>query len=129
MALMNSSLFYLWFATYADGFHLSHLLVKAFPVGLDIGAQKTLAELAYRLEQDINLHSRRSTRNTRARQNGGGDHIELEEYYMVYSKPILDQIDMQLAHYYAFTDQELDFIVNYDVKYRMGQHASFKLPK
>lgn len=126
MALMNSSLFYLWFATYADGFHLSHTLVKAFPVGPDIGAQKTLTELAYRLEQDINQHSRRSTRNTRARQrqNGGGDHIELEEYYMVYSKPILDQIDMQLAHYYAFTDQELDFIVNYDAKYRMGQHSS-----
>jgi hypothetical protein len=126
MALMNSSLFYLWFATYADGFHLSHLLVKAFPVGPDIGAQKTLTELACRLEQDINQHSRRSTRNTRARQrqNGGRDHIELEEYYMVYSKPILDQIDMQLAHYYAFTDQELDFIVNYDAKYRMGQHSS-----
>ena len=30
---MNSSLFYLWFATYSDGFHLSHALVKDFPTG------------------------------------------------------------------------------------------------
>ena len=25
-----------------------------------------------------------------------------------------------LAPYYGFTDEELDFIINYDIKYRMG---------
>jgi hypothetical protein len=25
-----------------------------------------------------------------------------------------------LARYYDFTDEELDFIINYDIKYRMG---------
>ncbi|HEY4385488.1 MAG TPA: hypothetical protein VGN34_13600, partial [Ktedonobacteraceae bacterium] len=35
MALLNSSLFYLWFATYADGFHLAHALVKSFPICYD----------------------------------------------------------------------------------------------
>ncbi len=28
-----------------------------------------------------------------------------------------------LASHYAFTDEELDFIVNYDIKYRMGGTA------
>jgi hypothetical protein len=28
-----------------------------------------------------------------------------------------------LAKYYGFTDEELDFIINYDIKYRMGQAA------
>ena len=124
MALMNSSLFYLWFATYADGFHLSHILVKDFPMDNDICQQKGLTELACQLEQDISAHAHLSTRNPRAehRQDGASDRIELEEYYMVYSKPLLDQIDAQLAHYYALTADELDFIINYDVKYRMGQH-------
>ncbi|MDR1372365.1 MAG: hypothetical protein LBJ17_04460, partial [Dysgonamonadaceae bacterium] len=36
------------------------------------------------------------------------------------SKPIIDEIDKILAKHYGFTDEELDFIVNYDVKYRMG---------
>jgi hypothetical protein len=25
-----------------------------------------------------------------------------------------------LAKHYGFTDEELDFIINYDIKYRMG---------
>jgi hypothetical protein len=26
-----------------------------------------------------------------------------------------------LARHYGFTDEEFDFIINYDIKYRMGQ--------
>ncbi len=29
-------------------------------------------------------------------------------------------IDRVLAKHYGFTDEELDFIINYDIKYRMG---------
>jgi hypothetical protein len=47
--------------------------------------------------------------------------IELEEYHMARSKPLLDEIDRVLAKYYGFTNQELDFIINYDIKYRMGK--------
>ena len=32
----------------------------------------------------------------------------------------IDEIDRLLAHHYGFTDEELDFIINYDIKYRMG---------
>ena len=39
------------------------------------------------------------------------------------SKPIIDQIDQVLAKHYGFTDEELDFIINYDIKYRMGRGA------
>jgi hypothetical protein len=31
-----------------------------------------------------------------------------------------DEIDRVLAAHYGFTDEELDFIINYDIKYRMG---------
>ena len=39
------------------------------------------------------------------------------------SKPILDEIDRALAAQYGFTEEELDFIINYDIKYRMGRDA------
>ncbi len=35
-------------------------------------------------------------------------------------KPIIDEIDRVLAKHYGLTDKELDFIINYDIKYRMG---------
>jgi hypothetical protein len=31
------------------------------------------------------------------------------------------RIDRVLSKHYGFTDEELDFIINYDIKYRMGQ--------
>jgi hypothetical protein len=37
------------------------------------------------------------------------------------SKAIIDEIDRAFAEHYSFNDEELDFILNYDVKYRMGQ--------
>jgi len=128
MALMNSSLFYVWFATYSDGFHLSHTLVKDFPLlsgGLAQALIDELPQLATRLEEAIKLHARLSTRNTRLdrKLNKEGHIIELEEYRMTYTKPLIDDIDRLLAQYYGFTDEELDFIINYDIKYRMGQHG------
>jgi hypothetical protein len=43
-----------------------------------------------------------------------------DEFYPKKSKPIIDEIDRVLAKHYGFTDEELDFIINYDIKYRMG---------
>jgi hypothetical protein len=40
-----------------------------------------------------------------------------------FSKPILDEIDTVLAKHYGFTAEELDFILNYDIKYRLGRGA------
>ena len=37
------------------------------------------------------------------------------------SKPILDEIDTVLAGHYGFTAEELDFILNDDIKYRLGR--------
>ena len=36
------------------------------------------------------------------------------------SKVVADEIDKVLAKHYGFTEEELDFIINYDIKYRMG---------
>ncbi|MFN6035339.1 MAG: hypothetical protein ACK48B_15170, partial [Dolichospermum sp.] len=44
-----------------------------------------------------------------------------DEYYPKLSKPIIDEIDKILAEHYGLTEAELDFIINYDIKYRMGK--------
>ena len=33
-------------------------------------------------------------------------------------------IDIALAQHYSFTEEELDFIINYDIKYRMGDELN-----
>lgn len=50
--------------------------------------------------------------------------VELESVTPARSKELLDEIDRVLAQHYGFSDEELDFILNYDIKYRMGQDAA-----
>ena len=37
---------------------------------------------------------------------------------------VTDEIDELLAKHYGFTEEELDFIINYDIKYRMGEELN-----
>ena len=47
-------------------------------------------------------------------------------FYIRKSKPIINEIDKVLAKHYGFTDEELDFIINYDIKYRMGDELNIE---
>jgi hypothetical protein len=53
-----------------------------------------------------------------------GNDVVYDEYFPKKSKPIIDEIDKVLAKHYGFTEEELDFIINYDIKYRMGDELS-----
>jgi hypothetical protein len=61
-----------------------------------------------------------TNQTTRSRR---GDLISTDEinFNVKECKPILDEIDAQLARHYGFTEEELDFILNYDIKYRLGR--------
>jgi len=48
-------------------------------------------------------------------------HTTEVNYKMKDAKPIIDEIDRVLAQHYGFSDEELDYIINYDIKYRMGR--------
>ncbi|MFN0314597.1 MAG: hypothetical protein ACKVQA_06150 [Burkholderiales bacterium] len=48
---------------------------------------------------------------------------ETQSFKIQNSKPIIDEIDTVLAEHYGFTSEELDFILNYDIKYRLGRAA------
>jgi hypothetical protein len=84
-------------------------------MALAILADLTAAQL--RLENDLNANSSEKEIVTRT------GHIRYQEYHPALSKPIVDEIDRVLARHYGFTDEELDFIINYDIKYRMGAGA------
>jgi len=46
--------------------------------------------------------------------------LRIETFDYASCKPIIDEIDRVLARLYGFTDEELDFTISYDIKYRMG---------
>jgi hypothetical protein len=114
-ALLNSSLFYVYFVAYGDGFHLNQRLVAGFPLVPGLLEDDHLVGLDKQLMAELEANAERKVIRTR-----DGTEIAYDEYYGGKSKSIIDEIDCVLKQYYGFTDEELDFIINYDIKYRMG---------
>jgi len=121
VAALNSSLFYWWFIIMSDCRDLNAREVDAFPAGIDEMSPELTAAVGVvvdRLMADYRKNSRRKRCNYKATGR-----VEYDEFYPGLSKPILDEIDQLLAKHYGLTDEELDFIINYDIKFRMGRNA------
>ena len=118
LCCLNANLFY-WFVTvFSDCRHVNRREVAAFPIDLDALAMASVAislvGLGRTLMQDLRMNS--SNRTMRFRH----DTLTVQCIYPKASKSIIDAIDRLLATHYGFTEEELDFIINYDIKYRMG---------
>ena len=74
----------------------------------------------HQLAQRITNQLEQTSDVTAATYNVGGK-VHYQRFSPKLAKPIIDEIDRVLAEHYGFTDEELDFIVNYDIKYRMGR--------
>ena len=111
-AIINSSLFFFWFISVGNGRNITGIDVSQFPVGEFSGyILKDLSKSFDKLMTDYKQNS-----FVRTRQD-----CEFQEFRPSLSKPIIDEIDRVLAQHYGFSDEELDFIINYDIKYRMGR--------
>jgi hypothetical protein len=114
-AILHSSLFYTYFIAYGDCFHVSDTLAASFPVPPAALENKSLDTLGAKLMRDLERNVEKKTINTK-----DGDKITYDEFRVGESKPILNDIDRVLAGHYGFTAEELDFIMNYDIKHRLG---------
>ena len=77
--------------------------------------KQNLSKLSVGLMQDLKRHAQRKETNYKTTGR-----VVYDEFFPRHSKSIIDKIDRLLAKHYGFTDEELDFIINYDIKYRMG---------
>ncbi|MDE0483662.1 MAG: Eco57I restriction-modification methylase domain-containing protein, partial [Candidatus Poribacteria bacterium] len=117
-ATLNSSLFYWWFVILSNCRDLTLREVRSFPIAVDQMAEvfkQILSELSADLMQDLKRHAQRKETNYKTTGK-----VVYDEFFPRHSKSIIDEIDRVLAKHYGFTDEELDFIINYDIKYRMG---------
>jgi hypothetical protein len=119
LTLLNSNLFY-WFLTlYSDVRNLNKRELLAIPFSVESADSKnvsTLSKLSQQLMADFRANSKILDMSYKALGT-----LKIQCIYPKFSKPIIDQIDQVLAKHYGFTDEELDFIINYDIKYRMGR--------
>ena len=115
IAILSSNLFWWWYTITTNCRDLNPYDIQNFPISEGVLYTPELVTLGDMYLEDI---QRNSTMLVRRQQQTG--RTETQSFKIQKSKPIIDQIDCVLAQHYGFTDEELDFIINYDIKYRMG---------
>jgi hypothetical protein len=118
--LLNSSLFRWFLATFSDLRHINKREVENFRIDLQKALhdnQKEWTKIAENLSKQL-----RDTSEYR-QMRFEHDNLRVQCIIPKHSKGIIDNVDRLLAKHYGFTDEELDFIINYDIKYRMGKDA------
>ena len=116
IAALTSSTFFWFWNVLSDCRNLNRRDLLAFPFNpetLSENFRRSLFELGESYLSSLCSNSKIMTKS--------GLYIQTFDYSIC--KPIIDEIDRVLAQHYGFTDEELDFIINYDIKYRMGRDS------
>lgn len=116
-SIMNSNFFFWYWLSYSDTWHMVNREIGSFQIDLTETLINNMSIKCNILMQDLKKNSIDRKEN----RNKGVDTVEFTQFNVRESKKIIDEIDKVLAAHYGFTDEELDFIINYDIKYRMGK--------
>jgi hypothetical protein len=119
IAILSSDIFWWWYTITTNCRDLNPYDIHNFPIPVMALRDHTISALG---EKYLNDLSRDSTMLVRQQKQTG--RTETQCFKIKKSKPVIDEIDRALAKHYGFTDEELDFIINYDIKYRMGQEGA-----
>ena len=118
ICLLSSSLYYWFWIGISDCYHVTKRDIDAMPVPESLLVDYSIKNLSVALLRDLWKHSEKRVRN-----RVDGSQREEVNFHVGESKIFIDSIDTVLAEHYGFTEEELDFIINYDIKYRMGRDS------
>ena len=95
----------------------SDLALFPIPESVAIGIEE-FQSLARRIAEELEQTSYVAEASYRV-----GGTVQYQRFRPKLIKPMADEVDRTLAQHYGFTEEELDFIINYDIKYRMGRET------
>ncbi|MGH8071301.1 MAG: hypothetical protein ACRERE_39940 [Candidatus Entotheonellia bacterium] len=110
---LNSSLFYWYYSLLSDCEHVNDELVKETPIP-DNWCDGPWSNLALQLSESLEMNATRKIIRTKQ-----GHTIEYDEIKALLSKNLIDRVDFALAEFYGLSEDDLDYLINYDAKYRM----------
>lgn len=115
-AALNSDLFWWYHSINYDLFNFCDYMIFGFQMTYPNSLiERRLIVLSDKMESSLRGNALYYEINSKTK----GTNLTVT-YQNSKSKPIIDEIDKVLAEHYGFTEEELDFIINYDIKYRMG---------
>jgi hypothetical protein len=117
LCVLNSSLFRWYIQVFTDCRHVNKREVDNFPLVTDIAQTPDGSWLSFADSLSKSLKSNSEFRSMKFAH----DHLRVQCIIPKHSKAIIDDIDGALSYHFGLTEEQLDFLVNYDIKYRIGQ--------
>lgn len=119
ISILSSDVFWWYYSSHYDMFNLGDYQIFGFRYTTkDKNINDRLTSLGKQYIQNLERNSIIKQVTT----NHGI--VTQKQYYARKSKSIIVDIDKVLAQHYGFSEEELDFIINYDIKYRMGDELN-----
>ena len=119
VAFLSSNLFWWWYTITSNLRDLNPSDIYGIKFPQNMIDNSVLQELGNMYLKDLNMNSIMLVREQKSKGT-----TQTQSFKINKSKPIIDEIDKILAKHYGFTEEELDFIINYDIKYRMGDELN-----
>lgn len=116
-AVLNSSLFYWFFVIHSNGRDLVRREIENFPLSIEKIPENLFEKLEKAFDNLMKDYKRNAERKECYYKTTGS--VKYDEFQPGLSKGLIDTIDDLLAEYYAFTDEEKNFIKNFDIAFRM----------
>lgn len=119
IAIINSSLFYWYWTISSDCRHLTKDNILSFPIDLEKLSNEK-GTILDELVDELMISYKKNSEHKVVNMKSVGE-IEYTEFKPQKSKIILDNIDKVVGEFLDFSKEELDFIINYDVRFRLGE--------
>lgn len=120
IAVLSSNLWWWYYTLHFDMYNCKDYMMFGFPLDYrELKHRPALAKLGSQLVDDLFANAERKIQS----YESTGKRAQLI-FKPSSSKAIIDRIDLLLANHFGLTEDDLDFIVNYDIKYRVGADAS-----
>jgi hypothetical protein len=118
ICLLSSSLYYWFWIAISDCYHVTKRDIDTLPVPESLKEDTEIENLADTLLKDLWENAQKRIRN----RADGSTQTEVN-FNVAKSKHIIDVIDRLMARHYGFTENEEDFLINYDIKYRTDDES------
>jgi len=118
-AILSSNLFFWFYQIYSNNHDLKLYEISSFPI-----PYKKLLEnskLNKKIKEIYNVYLNDIEKNTVVKKTTQYKKItEFKEYKIKKSKHIIDKIDELVCPLYGMTKEEIEFLKNYEIKFRLG---------
>ena len=118
VCILNSSLFYWFYSVLSDCEHINDDFVRRFPI------PSALNSKGWWQKADDLTKAIQSSSKQKAIQTKQGYLIEYDEINAAKERSRIDTIDELLGKAFSLSAEEIDFIRNYDVKYRSSSDGN-----